>query len=68
MFLDSFPREEAQDSRAMRPAREPVIEPVRSRHPWPFPVSGKHFGLPKPPSGPQAGAAGPGAAGSSFVT
>lgn len=52
----------------MRPAREPVIEPVRSRHPWPFPVSGKHFGLPKPPSGPQAGAAGPGAAGSSFVT
>jgi len=69
MFLDSFPREEAQDSRAMRPAREPAAEPARSRHPWPFPVSGKDFGLPAASAKPQV-AGGPGciAAGSSFVT
>lgn len=69
MFLDSFPREEAQDSRAMRPAREPAAEPVRSRHPWPFPVSGKDFGLPVVSAKPQA-AGGPGCATScsSFVT
>ncbi|EJL80437.1 hypothetical protein PMI15_03877 [Polaromonas sp. CF318] len=67
MFLDSFPREEAQDSRAMRPVREPAAEPARSRHPWPFPVSGKDFGLPA--AKPQAvGGPGYAASGSSFVT
>jgi hypothetical protein len=68
MFLDSFPREEAQDSRGLRPAREAVAEPARSRHPWPFPVSGKQIGVPAAPARPQAGPSGSVPAGSSFVT
>jgi hypothetical protein len=72
MFLDSFPREEAQDSRGLRPAREaaaePAAEPAKSRHPWPFPVSGKQVGVPAAPARPQAGASGSIPAGSSFVT
>ncbi|SDN44943.1 hypothetical protein SAMN05720382_105106 [Polaromonas sp. JS666] len=51
----------------MRPARESAAEPARSRHPWPFPVSGKEFGLPA--AKPQAvGGSGYAASGSSFVT
>lgn len=54
----------------MRPARErePVAEPARSRHPWPFPVSGKNLGLPAAAARAQAGTAGCIPAGSSFVT
>jgi len=72
MFLDSFPRDEEQDSRPMRLPRDAAGEAGKTRHAWPFPVTtvaDKGFGLPHVPKAasaavPLAPTPGP----SSFVT